>query len=182
MSYQSSNSAKRGNGGSSSFFLNKFKIASALWLRHCLAVLTGTYSLSLLFGCAVNSLGQKYSTGRTSDCRTEVFILSVPNSNICCDLELHLHDKDWVCVAAKDIITKTLSSYWAYVIPLLPWLLNLLLDKYRHSYFQYSRSSFHYGSSSRSFMHFVEPHLRRLILYTFIFLFRLVRKTNHSFE
>ena len=140
-----------------------------------MTIFTSIFSLLLLLGCAINNLGQKYTTGTTAHCRTELFILSVPNSNICCDPELKLHNEDWVCVAAKDSTTKMLSFYMAYAIPLAPWVLNVLLDKYRDSSFRFSidRSN---SSVVQSLYRFLRPHFLRLGMYAVIFAFRLVRE------
>lgn len=84
----------------------------------------------VLYGSCLNSAGLKYSRvsaghGRGSDCSRELLVLSVPESNFCCD---GLRSSDWVCVAAYDEANRKLTSHpWAYLAPFVPWVLTAAL-------------------------------------------------------
>lgn len=116
--------------------------------------------LIIFLGSGLNNLDQKYS--RTSsraltDCRREIFILSIPDSKHCCDSAIR--SLDWVCVASFDKINMISSSRWAFMMPLLPFVMTIC-----SSY----ASEFQTRKSSK------EPHSKRLILYICIILYRSV--------
>ena len=84
----------------------------------------------VLYGSCLNSAGLKYSRvsaghGRDSDCSRELLVLSVQESNFCCE---GLRSSDWVCVAAYDEVNRKLTSHpWAYLAPFVPWVLTAAL-------------------------------------------------------
>lgn len=112
----------------------------ALWLGFLVSAAV------VLYGSCLNSAGLKYSRvsagyGRDADCGREVMVLSVEESNFCCD---GLRSSDWVCVAAYDETNRKLtSSPWAYLAPFIPWLLTATLVE--HPYGGLKRSLF-YGA------------------------------------
>ena len=120
--------------------------------------------LIVVLGSCLNSLGLKYS--RTThkalgNCRREIFILSVPDSKHCCDSAIH--SLDWVCVASFDKVNRILSSTWAFMIPLLPFVMTICSSYASECVTQ---------KSSR------ESHSRRLLLYISIILYRSVSFTD----
>lgn len=129
----------------------------------CRSLIAFAFSVSffiVILGGGLNSLQQKYS--RTThkaltNCRREIFILSVPDSKHCCDSAIH--SLDWVCVASFDKVNRILSSTWAFTIPLLPFLMTIC-SSYASEYVT--------QKSSR------ESHSRRLLLYICIILYRSV--------
>ena len=86
--------------------------------------------LVIIIGSAANDFGWKFTvaTKPTSSCSLEVFVRNVKNSQLCCSDEYHKND--WVCIAVTDSFTSILSSSMAFVIPLLPWLFNTLVEYY----------------------------------------------------
>ena len=114
----------------------------------------------VLLGIGLNDLNLKYS--RTSStalttCRREIFILSVPNSKHCCDSVVH--SLDWVCVASFDKFNGVFASSWAFLLPLLPFVMTIC-----------SSYATEYVTSVSS----KESHSSRLILYIVIILYRTV--------
>lgn len=84
----------------------------------------------IVYGSCLNSTGLKYSRVSThsrngDECQREMMVLSIERSNFCCE---GLRSSDWVCVAAYDEANRKMTSIpWAYVFPLFPWALTLLL-------------------------------------------------------
>ena len=101
-----------------------------LLAKRCLLIVFFGCAAVIIFGSCLNSTGLKYSRVSTNDrglsgCRREVMILNIENSNFCCE---GLRSSDWVCVAAYDEANKRMTSFpWAYLLPLLPWTLTMLL-------------------------------------------------------
>jgi hypothetical protein len=52
--------------------------------------------------------------------------LYTTNSHICCDSPEH--EETWLCIASFDPLNFWFSSYWALVIPLVPFILNALFS------------------------------------------------------
>ncbi len=79
-----------------------------------------------LFGW-LYSEGHVYTRFRSAQCSTGVLNKMIEDSSLCC----HGHRSyDWVCVAAYDQITAVMSSGWAWILPLLPWLAAAGREKY----------------------------------------------------
>lgn len=87
-------------------------------------------SASIIFlGSGLNDLNLKYSrvTSKSNrTCRRELFILTVPNSQLCCDSPFNADD--WVCVASFDTLNRIFSSKWAFQIPLIPLVLTMVTE------------------------------------------------------
>ena len=158
------------------YFLKRFNSLSSISWKNFIVIFTSLFSLVVIFGSSINSLGHKYSTTSVAgnSCRLEAFVLNIPNSRFCCDVEMAMHNKDWVCVAINDSLTKLLSSYASYLIAIIPWLLNVSFDKYRYSYLSFDRLQKSKSGDFAAISSFIRPHLLRLGLYVIIFLFRLV--------
>ena len=92
-----------------------------------LTVVAFIHIIVILTGAGLNDLGHKYSRSVSHDhCLKELLILHVPHSQMCCDGEIH--GSDWVCVAGFDHINRIMSSKWAYVLPLIPFMLTVGTD------------------------------------------------------
>jgi hypothetical protein len=103
-------------------------------LNHLLFVFLIVFTL---WFSALNDVGLKYSLvkkGTTSNypnklvsgCRRNIVELTTPDSWLCCDE--HKYSDFWVCLAAFDTITRTMSSTLAWILPLTPFALTLLVD------------------------------------------------------
>jgi hypothetical protein len=79
------------------------------------------------FGIVSNQYNHKYSRSTGTSCNQSILVLNAENSHMCCSSDLY--SKTWVCLASFDRLNKVLSSNWAFVIPLVPYLLNVLIDK-----------------------------------------------------
>lgn len=82
--------------------------------------------LVIAVGSSLNDKGLKYSKAVPMHCSEELFILSLPDSNLCCDVDYHY--LDWVCVASFDRINTIFSSYFAFFIPLIPLLFTTITE------------------------------------------------------
>lgn len=96
-------------------------------LHISLLVVTINSLVVVLFGSGVNYHGNKYASSRSSpSCSRELFIRNIPDSYLCCDGR---QAYSWVCIASsRSDITAILSSKWAFVLPLLPWAVNILFE------------------------------------------------------
>jgi hypothetical protein len=109
----------------------------------------------VFYGCLLNGNDHKYSRFDSTDCKRGVFILEVFDSQFCCDDKYH--ESDWVCVAAYDKVNAIWSSLLAWVIPLFPISLTMLLD--------FSNGQL----QERKYI-----HLNRLLAYVALFAYRTV--------
>lgn len=79
-------------------------------------------------GCLLNKGDLKFSRSHTTDCSKGLLALNLEDSHICCDSPSH--ESNWICIASFDSLNYVFSSRWAFVIPLVPWVLNsALCDK-----------------------------------------------------
>lgn len=107
--------------------------------------------VAMMFGISLND-GSIYTRYRTDDCDHGILNYKRAGSTLCCDN--HYHSNDWPCVAAYDSMSHMLSSYWCWVLPLMPLLMTVLRDvRYRNP---------------------LSKHLRRLYAYVVIFIYRTV--------
>ena len=83
--------------------------------------------ITVFIGCAWNHNDFKYSRSKGTNCNRGILVLTEENSHICCDLP-HYHNT-WVCASSFDKINPVISSYCALLIPLLPWVVNCVLDR-----------------------------------------------------
>jgi hypothetical protein len=86
-------------------------------------------ALVIILGSGLNDLNLKYSRVSSKSprkCKRELFILTVPNSQLCCDSQYNADD--WVCVASFDTLNRILSSKWAFQIPLIPLVLTIITE------------------------------------------------------
>lgn len=82
----------------------------------------------------LNYEGLKYSRVKTTapqtkgyeECDNLVLELQHPNSWICCDDSSH--NGLWICSAINDNVTRFLSGHLAWIIPLAPLLLTIIVD------------------------------------------------------
>jgi hypothetical protein len=144
------------------------RIASS-WLSFTVVASTTICVVVVLLGCGYNNLGLKY-TRRTmaglkeSRCEKELFVLSIKDSQLCCDVSHH--DMDWVCVAAFDKINKLLSSNAALYLPFLPFAVTCISDAIR---------TYHGRFFSTTKLADINDHFRRAALYASIIAYRTVR-------
>lgn len=91
-------------------------------------------SIFTIWMAFLNYEGLKYSRVKAiapvvpgfSNCGNLLLELHNPDSWICCDESSHNHL--WICSAANDIVTKFMSSEIAWVLPLFPVFLTMLVD------------------------------------------------------
>ena len=93
--------------------------------------LTAVFSICAFFvfiGAGLNDLDLKYAraSSRSRQCKKELYIISVPDSTLCC--ETAYHEMDWVCTASFEPSHKVFTSMWAMVIPLSPLLMTIVSD------------------------------------------------------
>mmetsp|Transcript_30503 Transcript_30503/g.29131 ORF Transcript_30503/g.29131 Transcript_30503/m.29131 type:complete len:302 (+) Transcript_30503:128-1033(+) len=148
-----------GNGS-----IERHRRTAVIIIRTCL---TSAFILSLLFiliGSALNNLNHKYSRSSSISrtCAREIFILSVPNSELCCDDSLYI--SSWVCIASFDTFNKLFASFWALIIPLIPIATTILTE--------YLYKKIIDQSSAPTLQH-IRAHSNRLILYILIILYRM---------
>jgi hypothetical protein len=80
---------------------------------------------TVLVGSGLNSHGLKYSRSEGTQCNRAVLTLNVPDSHHCCDSVIH--QNDWVCKAAFDPVNRIAASVYAYLIALVPMMLNSMI-------------------------------------------------------
>lgn len=138
---------------------------SIFWvLHHALFI---SLLVFVLWASGLNDAGLKYTKSRSSvsevfpGCKNLILELTSPDSWICCDQDMH--NDLWVCAAAFDSLTRAVSGYWAWILPVLPLMGTFLVDSVvdRLRTLQETR---HTTSSSRN----------RLLLYVAIILVRTV--------
>ena len=92
-----------------------------------IAFVIGTFITVLAIG--LNDLNHKYARASSTElrnCKNELFILSVPDSQLCCDRPNNA--VDWVCIASNDSLNRLFSSKWAFQIPLLPIVMTVVME------------------------------------------------------
>ena len=106
----------------------------------------------ILCGIYYNRNDAKYTKSRNPNCINHgILNLNEEDSHICCNSSVHL--SSWICIASYDNINKILSSSYAFIIPLIPFLINICCN-------------FHHNFSS---------NIKRFIFYLLLFLIRTVR-------
>ena len=95
------------------------------------AFLSSVFAICTFFvfvGAGLNDLDLKYAraSSRSRQCKKELYILSVPDSTLCC--ETAYHEMDWVCTASFEPSHKIFTSMWAMLIPLCPLLMTIVSD------------------------------------------------------
>ena len=96
------------------------------------ASLYSTFVLSSIIvriGCGLNDQNLKYAkttATSTTSCKQELFIMNVPDSQLCC--EKAFHNTDWVCVASFGSFDCFFTSLWALFIPLTPFIATVVSD------------------------------------------------------
>lgn len=133
-------------------------------LRKSLIVAFVISAFITILAIGLNDLNHKYARVSASgprNCKSELFILSVPDSQLCCDRPNNA--VDWVCIASNDSVNKLFSSKWAFQIPLLPFVMTMVMELIFSTV--YRDTSYGSGLVSNSC---------RLILYISIILYRTV--------
>jgi hypothetical protein len=121
-------------------------------------------ALFIILGSGLNDLNLKYSRVSSKSprkCERELFLVTVPNSQLCCDSQFNADD--WVCVASFDTLNRILSSKWAFQIPLIPLVLTII-----------SELAPSVPVADSSFVTRLESHGCRLFLYICMILLRTV--------
>lgn len=95
-----------------------------LLLRDVAVTLVSTVSLLVIVGSIMNMHNDKYSRSRNTSCSHGILILNQPDSHVCCTSMDHSHS--WICSASFDVLNSVISSKWAFFIPLLPLLANVV--------------------------------------------------------
>ena len=124
-----------------------------------LLIFHGIFFLSsflLFIGVLLNGNNLKYKKFSSSSCQKGLFITTLSNSEFCC--QSFYYSSDWACIAAYDSINSTFSSVFAWSIPIIPFILTMFMDILA-GYFKKTQKT----------------HLRRLLFYVFIFIYRTVR-------
>ncbi|KAJ1424842.1 hypothetical protein B484DRAFT_451361 [Ochromonadaceae sp. CCMP2298] len=104
----------------------------------------------IFVGTIINQHDHKFARSYNTSCDRGILILNSEDSHVCCDA--HATEHSWVCAASFDPANKVLSSVWAFVIPLVPFFLTVLLNRQAS----------------------LKANVRRLALYAGIFAFRTV--------
>jgi len=79
----------------------------------------------------VNEKNSKYVKSHYDECKYHSILdLYEEGSHICCDS--NHHKTSWLCIASFDRFNKLLSSHWAFLLPLLPYLTTISI-KPNHS-------------------------------------------------
>jgi hypothetical protein len=138
--------------------MNRRRIAHVL--RAGLYLMSALSSVVIIIGCGLNDQNLKYSrtTSPTRSCKNELFILTVPDSQLCC--ETAFHDTDWVCVASYGTFDRIFTTMWALVIPLAPFAATVLSDALLSTNVNWSLNA--------------KVHAYRLGIYVLIILHRMV--------
>ena len=97
-------------------------------LRAFLSAVFVICAFFVFIGAGLNDLDLKYAraSSRSRQCKKELYILSVPDSTLCC--ETAYHEMDWVCTASFEPSHKIFTSMWAILIPLCPLLMTIISD------------------------------------------------------
>ena len=97
-------------------------------LRVFLCTVFSVCAFFVFIGAGLNDLDLKYAraSSRSRQCKKELYILSVPDSTLCC--EVSYHEMDWVCAASFEPSHKIFTSMWALIIPLSPLLMTIVSD------------------------------------------------------
>ena len=98
-------------------------------LRFNLLLCSILFFVVTLIGSGLNNQSHKYSVAKVAsiaDCQHEVFNRHIADSSLCCDKSYH--EWDWLCVASTDRLSKVVTSRWAFLLPLVPWLSTFFID------------------------------------------------------
>lgn len=154
------------------------KMQSTRIARSLLFLLLLIAVIVVLLGSTFNYLGYKYlrvipdTDIKSGACQKRVLISQVEDSIICCEKDATKHD--WICIAAFDSFNRILTTYYAFMIPLIPLLLTTVIELY--FYFHQSKRNLkkEESSSHRNYVTGINltAHILRLILYGSIFVFR----------
>ena len=137
---------------------------ATLTVRSMVTVAFIVSALIIILGSGLNDLNLKYSRVTSKSprsCKKELFILTVPNSQLCCDTTYNADD--WVCVASFDTLNRIFSSKWAFQIPAIPIVMTIVAEYVSSVY-----------SSDSTFVTRLESHGCRLFLYICMILYRTV--------
>ena len=94
--------------------------------QYLLIFLSISCLIVILISMAVNEKNSKYVKSHYDECKYHSILdLYEEGSHICCDSEHH--SSSWLCIASFDSINKFLSSNWAFLIPLVPYLTTICI-------------------------------------------------------
>lgn len=107
---------------------NNARRSSVAVVRASLILVFVVVASFVFLGATFNDLDLKYARSNvpTRRCKKELFVLSIPDSTLCC--ETGYHEEDWVCAASFGASHRLFSSLWAVVLPLGPLLMTVLVD------------------------------------------------------
>lgn len=98
-------------------------------LYHNISFMVRLVAVAVLFVVMFGSLlqaGHTYLKAHSSSCNHFLVVAEIKGSDMCCDDAFH--NFDWVCVGAFDFWSKLLSSWGAWVLPLVPTALTAIND------------------------------------------------------
>lgn len=95
-----------------------------LLLKNLVLVLLCLVSVLVVVGSILNEHNHKYSRSKNTTCSHGILVLNEPDSHMCC-ASTH-YENTWICSASFDYINSIISSKWAFFIPLLPLLANVV--------------------------------------------------------
>jgi hypothetical protein len=119
----------------------------------------GIITVLLLIGCGLNYHGLKYSISKRNTCSKSILTLNIEDSHICC--ENQAYKDSFLCIAAFDKVSRVLSSYWSYLIPLIPFLITTFGELTIHK------------MNTGNVQSILSKSFKRFCLYSFIFLARV---------
>ena len=100
-------------------------------LQYMFILISVSCLMVILISMTVNDKNSKYVKSHYDECKYHsVLDLYEEGSHICCDSKHHR--SSWLCIASFDSANKILSSHWAFLLPLLPYLTTISI-KPNHS-------------------------------------------------
>ena len=121
-------------------------------LRNLIAVIAFLSMIIIFCGIYYNREDAKYTKSRNPNCiHHGILNLNEEDSHICCNSLTHM--SSWICIASYDNINKILSSSYAFIIPLIPFIINIFCNLHQN----------------------FSANIKRFVFYLSLFLVRTVR-------
>lgn len=130
----------------------------------------------LLYGCMYNYLGYKYTRALPDkSCSNHILITELTDSLQCCDKGRRDYF-EWVCQASFDSINHKLASKYAFLVPLIPFVLTIISEAILSFVSSSSVKDSNKDVNIRGDVVITHwnAHIFRAILYILIFSFRTV--------
>lgn len=95
--------------------------------QYMIILLSVSCLMVIFISMTVNDKNSKYVKSHYDECKYHsVLDLYEEGSHICCDSKHHR--SSWLCIASFDSVNKILSSHWAFLLPLLPYLTTISIQ------------------------------------------------------